>query len=426
MALAALSRLRASGLRNPEAVWFTLGAIALLALALRATYLLRHLHEFRLAGDALNYQIMSWQWVEDGVYGYALKRKSGEPNAYVTPGYPVFLSAVYAVVRDPYLQITVARGVQALLGAASTILAFLVVRRMMGRADVALLTALFVALYPPYVQSPWQILTEVLALFTMLLYFWLQAAGLATGSRWYNLGAGVAFASQLLVRPVLLPLAPLPFVYVLVKRGWRRWPHVVHMGLWTAAGVLALMLPWWVRNLVVLDELVLTATGSANPLLAGTYPYLRGVLQDFQAAGLSSEDQGWFARQRLREGFSREPLLYLRWYTVGKIRMTFETPWLYEYLGARPRVQYAVHVSHLAAVGAGLAGLVVGAVRNGAVRFVLVYLALFTGLYLIFIPTTRYAYQLMFFLLFGAAYLACEIVRRAVRSLERRAQDQAN
>lgn len=407
--------------RRPSLVWLLLGAIALLAFGLRAGYLIRHLHEFRLAGDALNYQMMSWQWVEDGVYGYALQRRSGEPNAYVTPGYPLFLSAIYAVVRDPYLQITVARGLQMALGAATTIIAFLAVRRTIGRSDVALLTAFLVAVYPPFVQSSWQILTEVLALFTMVLYFWLQASGLVTGSRWWNIAAGLAFAAQLLVRPVLLPLAPLPFLYLLVKHGWRRWPEALRAGLWTALGAIVLMLPWWIRNLVVLNQMVLTSTGSANPFLAGTYPYLRGMLEDFSRAGLTSEDQGWFARRRLREGFSREPLLYLRWYTVGKIRMTFETPWLYEHLAERPRFQEGVRLAHLALSWLGFAGLVLGAFRNGAMRFALLYLALFTSLHLIFIPTTRYAYQLMFFLLFGAAYLSCEVARWGAGRLRARA-----
>jgi 4-amino-4-deoxy-L-arabinose transferase-like glycosyltransferase len=403
-----------AGARGTRALWFALGAVALVALALRAAYLFRHLYEFNLMGDALNYQIMSWQWVEDGIYGYALERRSGEPNAYVTPGYPAFVSAVYALVRDPYLHISAVRGLQVLLGAGSTLLAFLTVRRVLSRSDVALMTALLVAVYPPYVQSPFHILTEVLALFTMLLYFWLQATGLVAGSRWWNLTAGLALAAHLLVRPVLLPLAPLPFAYLLIKWGWRRWPEVLRNGLWTALGAVLLMLPWWMRNLVVLHQFILTATGSANPFLAGTYPYLRGLLEDFHRAGLSSEDQSWFARRRLREGFSREPLLYLRWYTVGKLRMTFESPWLHEDLGHRG-LAGLVRRAHLAVVWTGLGGLVLAALRVDVMRFVLLYLALFTSLYLLFIPTTRYAYQPMFFLLLGLAYLICELVRWSLR-----------
>lgn len=389
-------------------LWGLLAAILLLALALRGFYFLRHLYDFRLVGDALNYQIMSWQWVEDGIYGYGLRRPSGTPNAYVTPAYPLFLSAIYALVRDPYLQISVARAAQVLIGTVSVGLGFLAVRRMLRRTDVALLTALLMAVYPPYIQSPVQILTEVLSLATMLLYFWLQAAGLQEGRRSLNLAAGLAFASQILVRPVLLPLTPLPFAYVLWKRGWGRWREVVAAGVWTAAGTLLLLLPWGVRNLLVLDRFVLTSTGSANPFLAGTYPYLRGLFDDFYAAGLKSEDQAWFARKRLREGFRTEPLHYLRWYTLGKIRMTFETPWLYESFSHRPRLMTFMRWGHQAVSWAGLAGLLLGALRERVMRFTLVYLALFLGLYLLFIPTTRYAYQLMFFLLVGASYLASD------------------
>lgn len=391
-----------------------LGILAL-ALALRLGFHLWHWQDFRITGDALNYQLMSHQWVEDGVYGYALKRFSGEPNAYVTPGYPAFLSAVYYFVRDPYLQVTVARLVQVAVGTASVGLGFLFVRRLLKRTDVALATAFLMAIYPPFVQSPVQLLTEVWSLATMLLYFWLTVWGLESRNPWVNAGAGLALAAQALIRPVLLPLAPLPFLYLLFRKGWSSWPTVARLIGFTLAGFFPLMLVWWVRNAVTLDALILTATGSANPLLAGTYPNMEGVLEDFAASGLSSEDQGSFARERIIRGFTEEPLRYLRWYTVGKIQFMFESPWLYQQLAERPRLMEFALRLHDFLAWLGLGGLVVGVLRSRILRFVVVYAALFLVLYLIFIPTTRYAYQLMFFVLMGAGYLAAsavDVVRR--------------
>ena len=45
------------------------------------------------SGDGLGYEKMAQQLLTKHVYGY----KSTEPNAYVTPGYPLFLAAVYGV-----------------------------------------------------------------------------------------------------------------------------------------------------------------------------------------------------------------------------------------------------------------------------------------------------------------------------------------
>lgn len=400
--------------------WMLLLLIVLLAFFLRWGVWMKNLTDFTLKGDALNYHIMAHQIVEDGVYGYALGRKSGEPNAYVTPGYPLFLSAVYAVVEDPYRQISVVRGIQVLVGSLTCVLAYLVVHRLLRRNDVALLTAFFVAIYPPYVQSAIQLLTEVLALATLLLYGWLAVVAFETRKAAHHFAAGVALALHVLVRPVLLPVAILPFLFALRSEAWRgRWREWATAGAWTAFGFVLLMLPWWVRNAVVLDQVILTATGSANPFLAGTYPYLKNMLADFYALGLTSEDQGWFARQRLIKGFTTEPLLYLKWYTIGKIQFLFEKPWLYQQIDDWfPALSPWNHRLHAAICGFGAAGLLYGAVVSRRLRAVAAFGALFLALYLLFVPTTLYAYPFMAFLMLGTAFLLCEGMR-ALRSARR-------
>ncbi|GAB6934581.1 glycosyltransferase family 39 protein [Calditerricola yamamurae] len=387
--------------------------IVVLAFSLRWGFWMKNLHDFALQGDALNYHIMAHQIVEDGVYGYALGRKSGEPNAYVTPGYPLFLSAVYAVVEDPYRQISVVRGIQVLVGSFTCVLAYLVVSRLLRRTAVALLTAFFVAIYPPYVQSPVQLLTEVLALATLLLYGWLAVVAFETRKARHHVAAGAALALHVLVRPVLLPLAILPFLFALRSETWRgRWREWAVAGAWTACGFVLLMLPWWVRNAVVLDQVILTATGSANPFLAGTYPYLQNMLADFRAAGLTSADQVWFARQRLIHGFTTEPLLYLKWYTIGKIQFLFDNPGLYQQIDYWfPTLSPWNHRLHAVFCWFGAAGLVYGASVSRRLRAVTVFGALFLGLYLLFVPTTRYAYLFMAFLMLGTAFLLCEGLR---------------
>lgn len=59
----------------------------------------------------------------------------------------------------------------------------------------------------------------------------------------------------------------------------------------------------------------------------------------------------------------------------------------------------------------GAAGLVYGASVSRRLRAVTVFGALFLGLYLLFVPTTRYAYLFMAFLMLGTAFLLCEGLR---------------
>lgn len=399
-------------LRTNKSVWAALAGIILLALFLRAGFFAKKMYDFKLYGDALNYHFMARQLVEDGIYGYALGRKSGAPNAYITPGYPLFLSAVYAVVTDPYFKITAVRAIQVVVGALSCGLAFLFIRRFLKHDGIALLTALLMAVYPPYIQSPWQILTEVWSLATMLLYFWLTTVGLETRKAGYNFAAGLVFAVHVLIRPVMLPLIAVPYIYALLTWYKNDWRALIKAGLQTAAGLVLLMLPWWIRNYIVLNQMIITATGSANPLLAGTYPYMKDLFKDFLAQGYKSQDQGWYARKRIIEGFTRQPLLYLKWYTFGKTGFMFETPWLYQQLHQAPLIYKGNLIFQKVLNWSGFIGLVAGLFVHPVMRFITIYSALFLSLYLIFIPMNRYAYQLMFFVMLGTAFLIYYIYQK--------------
>jgi hypothetical protein len=68
---------------------------------------------------------------------------------------------------------------------------------------------------------------------------------------------------------------------------------------------------------------------------------------------------------------------------------------------------------HTLFVWGGLLGVVINSIHDKVSRFVNLYGFIFLGLYLIFIPVNRYAYQLMFFLMTALALLACDGVKLA-------------
>ncbi|NLE26478.1 MAG: hypothetical protein GX625_14260, partial [Clostridiaceae bacterium] len=145
-----------------------LSLIFILALGLRAVVFLKQMNVMNLSYDPRNYWIMSHQIVDDGIYGYAYDTPSGVPNARVMPGYPLFLVAVYKILGDKFLQITAVRLLQVIASCFSVLLGFLFVKNAFKNDLAALLTALFMAIYPTYVLSTVMLLTETLALFTML------------------------------------------------------------------------------------------------------------------------------------------------------------------------------------------------------------------------------------------------------------------
>ncbi|MCX7920986.1 MAG: glycosyltransferase family 39 protein [Clostridia bacterium] len=401
-------------------------SIVIVGLTLRIGFLLINIDNFRLYGDAKNYILMSHQLVENGIYGYSADGKSGSPNAFVTPGYPLFLSVVYSIFRDPYTQITIVRILQAVIGSASALLAFLAVYRIFRRNDVALLTAFFVAFYPTYIESTVFILTEVTALATMLLYFYLATAGLQDNKGYLNVIAGLAFAIHILVRPALLPLFVIPFIYAYFKHYRTRRHELLIRFIQSALGFIVVMLPWWIRNYTVLDSIIITATGSGHPLLGGTYPFLTNIFWDASDEVMGSTAlQIAYAKKRIINGFLTQPILYLKWYTAGKVYEMFSKPWLYDHMLFAnpwryihlPFVNIFYVVFHGLFMSLGIIGVFLNSYVDKINRMIGVYLFLFLSLYLFFIPANRYAYQLMFFLMVEAAFLICNITGKLRRYL---------
>lgn len=393
---------------------------------IRLDFFLARLHNFTMTGDSQNYLIMSRQLVDNGVYGYALGQKSILPNAYVTPRYPLLLAGAYAVVHDPYLQVTVVRFLQVIVGGVlSPLLAFLLLRRLFRRNAAAMITALFTAIYPTYILSSVYILTEVFSLAAMLLYLYLQIVSLQIRSRGIGVLAGIAFAGNVLIRPTMLPLFALPFLFCFFL--WKRIErtNLVKLFAFSIFGFVLLMLPWWVRNMISLHRFILLSSGSGDPFLAGTYPYMTGLFQDYLASKprLSESAYAW---KRIFDGFVHHPLTYLKWYTVGKIGYLFETPWIYwninpSYYG------YLVYSSHFFLhyffIRFGVIGTFAGFMRKSPVMYTAIYGFAFLGLLLLFIPERRYAYHILFFLMVSSSYAICtsgELLAKAWQAVRRR------
>lgn len=387
-------------------VLITLLLIFVLALALRGAIFYKFMDQMNLQYDPRNYHLMSHQLVEKGIFGYWYEGNpfggsSGVPNARVMPGYPLFLAGVYAIVKDKYLQITVVRLLQVLIGSLSVLMAFAFVKRVFKKNAVAILTALFVAIYPTYVFSTVQLLTEVTALFTLLLYFYLTTIALESGKWVLNMLAGLAFGIHIMIRPALLPLIIVPFLYMLIKKVPLK--RVLSLFLMQLAGFVLIMAPWWIRNYVVLGSLILTATASGNPLLAGTYPYFKDNMADVTDAirGINEKQQA-LGIQRIIHGFKTEPWLYLKWFTIGKIEYTFAKPYLYNLFGPTQTIHF---ITHFFIIVAGLLGMVWHAIKELKGLFFYLYGFMILGLQLLFVPDPRFAYFLMFFLMVGAAHL---------------------
>ena len=402
--------------------------ILMLALGLRTRVFTKQMNNMNLSYDPKNYWIMSHQIVDDGIYGYAYDEPSGEPNARIMPGYPLFLAAVYKILGDKYLQITAVRLLQVIISTLSVLLGFLFVRKAFQNDLAALLTAFFMAIYPTYVLSTVMLLTETLALFTMLLYFYLSLFAFESGNRAVNFITGIAFGIHLMIRPALLPLFIFPFIFAIITRAIRRLKRNSHSGqseesslggdqksppklaamfLFQLIGLVLVMIPWWIRNIVTLGSFILTAEGSGNPFLAGTYPYFQDYMQDVAEEIRGNNDlQMAYGIKRLINGLKTDFWLYFKWYTIGKTAYIFHEPYLCRLLMNSEIPSKVIHFSILIP---GVMGSIIHAAKSIKSFWFYLYGLAILGLQLMFVPDPRFAYLILFFIIVGAANFICFI-----------------
>jgi asparagine N-glycosylation enzyme membrane subunit Stt3 len=191
-----------------------------------------------------------------------------EPSNY-SPGLPLFVAGLYELTGGVHLEL--ARVVLALIGSLAVLFAFLIGNRLWG-PGAGLLAGLAVAVYPALLQYQGMLMTEPLAT-TLLAAALLAFLWAGDGRRlWAWALPGALLGLMALVRPEYLPygfLLPLLAMFRLrrLRRSWR--PGIAAAAVMVVAFVLPIV-PWTVRNAIVLDRFVPVSTGGGKALYVGT------------------------------------------------------------------------------------------------------------------------------------------------------------
>jgi hypothetical protein len=83
--------------------------------------------------------------------------------------------------------------------------------------------------------------------------------------------AGALLGALALVRPEYLGVALLVSLVVFARDGRRDWSRTLVQALLVLTGVAVIVVPWTIRNAIVLDRFVPISTGGGQVLFAGTY-----------------------------------------------------------------------------------------------------------------------------------------------------------
>ncbi len=357
------------------------------------------------------------------------------------PGYPAFLGGVYHLTGDSRLA---ARLAQALLGAATAVLAAELARRLLSAGAGAIAGAL-IALLPSHLLYSSLLLSEVL--FTFLLLAAFVAAARPVSWRAAALG-GVLLAAATLVRAqaalLVLAIAASWTAYGALGRERRR-ATLWAAGAFAVAFVLVLT-PWTVRNAVRMHTFAPVSTNLGLNLWMGNNPDAAATVSaapvaefDRETAGLSGarREVRFDARARdaaLRyvahhplEAVSRAPAKIFETYRNDRSFAAWYEPPGASHLAARTRtligaVSDGYYYALLLAAAAGMALLAVR--RAAAAALPLAVLVVWSLVSVIFFGDTRYHLPILPVLAAPAAYALARLplLRRAAAALDRQAQ----
>ncbi|NLB80348.1 MAG: hypothetical protein GX800_01715 [Clostridiaceae bacterium] len=343
--------------------------------------------------DEFYYIKMARNIVDNGVYGYMTDSVS---NAYVTPGYPLFITAFFRSSADNAVERV--RIVQAFLSAISIILVFFIGKKISGN-KVGLIAAIFVSIYPPLAFYSRFILTETLYIFLFLVYFLVLLITFEKDKFIYHCLSGACFAAAILVRPLVVLLLPLPYVYKFISQRGNVKRNLTGFAAYLI-GFILIMLPWWIRNFLSLNEFVFLCTQ--------TNPFYYGIVENYtQLAQPDNELADGVAL--IIQNFFAQPVQTMKWFTIGKLNIIFGTQdyWVqngHMYLKS-------VSLLHYFILAFGTAGVVL-AVFDKKIRLISLFIIFTIALQLLFIPVPRYAIPLMPMLSISGAYMLAKTIKK--------------
>ncbi|MBS1517097.1 MAG: glycosyltransferase family 39 protein [Bacteroidetes bacterium] len=227
-----------------------------------------------LRSDSLDYQTLAMSLLRGEYF------LNGKPTAYVSIGYPAFLSGVIYLAGEGQFYI---RLVQSVLDTCSALIFFGISRKFLTVRNSLISAALF-SLLPSNILYSQTILSEPLfGFFSMAVLYLLLNEKFSESSR-YVFFTGLIFGCSVLIRPAYLPvffLIPLYFFYV------RKKTHEVNKNssalkyiLFFSAGMLLVLAPWSIRNKIMVGTFSPGTTSGinfwagSNPAATGTY-YLK-------------------------------------------------------------------------------------------------------------------------------------------------------
>ena len=352
---------------------------------------------------------------------------------FMGPLYPYFLAIIYSVVGHDF---SVVRMVQAVGGASTVVLTFLIGRRLF-RPSAAMLGAVLLMLHGATVFYESELLMEWLGTLLNCTALWLLLRARTTGWRGYA-AAGAVLGLSALARASILLFALFVVVWIIrVEQGHRRRSGAIAFGV----ALLASVSPAVVHNLIVSRDFVpITSNAGMNFYIGnsrnanGTFVLIPGVdlIEDVTTSQYVERATGrvptpsdvshfWFERgmEDVRKDPGRALRLMVR--KIGIFFSGYEVPQI-ESFDIQERESWWLRILFVRSwfvVSAGLLGMAIAFRAVPASRLLSGYVFAYALSIVVFFVTGRYRSQVIpvLCLFAGFALLTLPVLARRPRSL---------
>lgn len=270
----------------PTRRWLVL--VAIIAAAHGAFFIYYQSPDWATVADQEGYRRLGHALAETGRFTRFPESSEFVPEVIRTPGYPLFLAAIYKVFGFSQAAVAVA---QTVLFVGLVLIVF-AIAQMTLPFEIAITAAAVTALYPTFPYFGALAMTELWTTFVLTLSILLAFRAWRSGKIRDYLVTGLLFGLTALSRPafVLLPFAIIAVGIVLALLPSGPGVKPVRGWAWVLVTFVLALIPWFAFNGAVMGRFALApAGGVGRGLWEGSWHgYWRGRVHD-QLTGLAAE-----------------------------------------------------------------------------------------------------------------------------------------
>ena len=346
-------------------------------------YTRAHLYSTEFGHDEGYYIEMAKRWVDTGVYAYA----SDVPNAFVPPGLPVYLALCYKLFGFEPTGLAAIRILQLAFSVLTVFLVYIYGYQLSGMRNVGIIAAGLISLNLNFYSYTYALLTENIYFLSMMLFAVAFTYAQKQDKLWLHFVSGLLFCVCVMIRSAIVIVVFVIYIPTIIKNKHNPIYAFKCLGLFVL-GFAMLALPWWIRNIVVLDELILFCKQS--------HIVFAGMAKDIYALGIAQPESFTGCFGVLLELLKRDPVGTIYWFTIGKFEIFFMqySEDMFSVFAAIPK-----NIVVFFGIPTCVRALFSSRYRWGVITFFIYLFVVFLG-----VPTSRYGLQYLFFLSVAAAY----------------------